>query len=121
MINIKQDFKDKKFVQLAIRLIMFLLFVVAIFVAIPGLRYIFILFIIANIILGFMNGKKSIITNIVFILLAPSLFILIWEYLITVILVVLTGIHTLLFYLWFRRGGVEKVKVKKVEKKIVKK
>ena len=117
MINIKQDFKDKKFIQLAIRVTMFLLFLLAIFVAIPGLRYIFILFIIANIILGFMNGKKSIITNIIFIILAPSLFIFIWEYLITVILVVLTGIHALRFYLWYKRGGVEKVKVKKVENK----
>ena len=114
MINIKQNLKDKKFIQLAIRAIMFLLFLLAIFVVIPGLRYIFILFIIVNIILGFINKKRSIFMNIVFIILAPSLFIFIWEYLITVILVVLTGIHVLMFYLWFKGGGVEKVKVKKV-------
>jgi len=102
--------------QLIARGAMFLLFLLSIFIVVPLIRYIFILFIIVNLILGFINGKKSIFMNIVFIILAPSLFIFIWEYLITIVLVVLTGIHLLLFYLWFRKGGIEKVE-KKVEKK----
>lgn len=102
--------------QLIARAVIFLLFLLAIFVVVPALRFLFILFIIANIVLGFINGKKSIPENIIFIILTPSLFIPVLEYLTTVILVVLTGVHLLRFYLWFRKGGVD-VKKKEEEKK----
>lgn len=102
--------------QLIARAVILFLFLLGIFIVVPGLRYVFIVFIIANIVLGFINGKKDISFNVVFILLTPSLFIPVLEYLTTIILVVLLGIHLLMFYLWFRKGGVEKVKDKKGKK-----
>ncbi len=106
--------------QLIARAVIFVLFLLSIFIVVPALRYIFISFIIINLVLGFINGKKDISFNVVFILLTPSLFIPVLEYLITIILVILIGINLLMFYLWFRKGGVEKVKDKKGKKEEVK-
>lgn len=104
--------------QLIARAVIFFLFLLGLFIVVPGLRYIFILFIILNIVLGFINGKKNIFINIIFVLLTPWLFFPILEYMITAILVVLLGIHLLRFFLWFRKGGVvEKKKEKKDEEK----
>ena len=108
--------KQTMLVQLIARAMIFVLFLLSIFIVVPGLRYVFILFIIANIVLGFINGKRDILVNIIFIMLTPWLFIPVLEYLITIILVVLIGIHLLMFYLWFRKGGVEEVKNKKGNK-----
>ena len=105
--------KQTMLAQLIARAVIFVLFLLAIFVVVPGLRYVFIVFIIANFVLGFINGRKDISFNIVFILLTPWLFVLVLEYLITLILVILIGINLVMFYLWFRKGGVEKVKDKK--------
>jgi len=99
--------------QLIARSVIFVLFLLSIFVVVPAIRYLFILFIIVNLVLGFVNGRRNIITNVVFVILAPSLFVPIWEYLITVILVVISGVHLLRFYLWYRKGGVVEVKKKK--------
>ena len=99
--------------QLITRAVIFLLFLLGIFLVVPGLRYVFILFIIANLVLGFINGKRNLPANITFIILTPLLFIPVLEYLITAILVVLTGIHLVRFYLWFSKGYVEEVKDKK--------
>lgn len=103
--------------QLITRAVIFLLFLAGIFIVVPGLRYVFILFIIANIVLGFINDKKDILANIGFIMLTPWLFIPVLEYLITIILVILIGINLVMFYLWFKKGGVNEVKSKKEEKK----
>jgi len=108
--------KQTMLAQLIARAVIFLLFLLSIFIVVPGIRYLFILFIIVNLVLGFINGKKNISINIVFIILIPSLFIPVLEYLTTIILVILTGIHLVMFYLWFRKGGVEEVKDKKKEK-----
>ncbi len=108
--------KQTMWAQLIARALIFLLFLVGIFIEIPGLRYVFILFIIANIVLGFINGKKDILTNVIFVILTPLLFIPVLEYLITIILEVILGIHLAMFYLWFRKGGVEEVKDKKGKK-----
>ena len=108
--------KKTMLVQLIARAVIFALFLLSIFVVVPALRYLFILFIIVNFVLGFINGRKNIFTNVVFIILIPSLFVPIWEYLITVILVVVTGVHLLRFYLWYREGGVEEVKKDKKKK-----
>ncbi len=105
--------KQTMLAQLIARAVIFALFLLSIFIVVPGIRYLFILFIIANIVLGFINGKRNLPANITFIILTPSLFIPVLEYLTTVILVVLTGIYLIIFYLWFRKGGVEEVKDKK--------
>jgi len=109
--------KHTMLAQLIARAVIFVLFLLAIFIVVPAIRYLFILFIIANIILGFINGKRNLPMNILFILLTPWLFFPVIEYLITIILVVLTGIHLLMFYLWHRKGGVEEKKNEKNEKK----
>jgi hypothetical protein len=103
--------------QLILRAVILLLFFLGIFIEIPGIRYIFILFIIANLVLGFINHKKDIFMNIIFIGLAPWLFIPILEYLITMIISVLLALHLGLFYLWFRKDGVVEVKNKNVKGK----
>lgn len=108
--------KQTMLAQLILRAVIFFLFLLGLFIVVPGLRYLFILFIIGNIVLGFINGKKNIFVNIIFVLLIPWLFVPVLEYLITIILVVLLGIHLVMFYLWFRKGGVEEVKDKKVKK-----
>ncbi len=105
--------KQTMLVQLIARAVIFALFLLALFVVVPALRYLLILFIITNIGLGFINGKRDLPANIIFIILTPSLFIPVLEYLTTIILVVLLGISLLRFYLWFRKGGVEEVKDKK--------
>jgi len=96
--------------QLIARAVIFFLFLLAIFIVVPALRYLLILFIIANLVLGFINGKRNLPTNIALIILTPSLFIPVLEYLTTVILVILLGVHLLMFYLWYQGGGVEKKK-----------
>lgn len=100
--------------QLIVRGIMFLLFFIAIFTVVPGLRYLFLLFIIANLVLGYTNERKDVLGNVTFILLAPLLFIPVLEYLITAMLVVFTGIHLLRYYLWYRKGGKKDIKKKNV-------
>ena len=106
--------KKTMLAQLIAMAVIFALFLLAIFVVVPGLRYLFMLFIIINLVLGFINGKKNLPANISFIMLTPALFIPVLEYLITVILVVITGLHLLRFYLWFEKGG-KKKKGKKAE------
>ena len=108
--------KQTMLAQLILRAVIFLLFLLGIFIVVPGLRYIFILFIIANIVLGFINGKKDILANMSFVILTPWLFVPVLEYLITIILEVILGIHLVMFYLWFRKGGVKEEKDKKVKK-----
>jgi len=95
--------KKTMLAQLIVRVVMFLLFLLSVFIIVPSIRYLFIVFIIVNLVLGFINKKRSIFMNIVFILLFPSLFIPIWEYLITIILLALTGIHVLMFCLWYQK------------------
>ena len=99
--------------QLIARAVIFFLFLLAIFIVVPALRYLFILFIIVNLVLGFINGKRNLPTNIALIILTPSLFIPVLEYLTTIILVILLGVHLLMFYLWYKNGRIEKVKDKK--------
>jgi len=109
--------KQTMLAQLIAMAVIFFLFLLAIFIVVPILRYLFILFIVVNIVLGFINGKRNIPANITFILLTPLLFIPVLEYFITFILVVLTGIYLVMFWLWYRKGGVEEIKDKKEEKK----
>ena len=109
--------KQTMLAQLIARAVIFALFLLAIFMVVPALRYLFILFIVVNIVLGFVNGKRDIWMNIVLIILTPLLFIPVLEYFITVILVILTGIHLVRFWLWYKKGGVEEIKDKKEEKK----
>jgi len=105
--------KQTMLAQLIARAVIFFLLLLGIFIVVPVLRYLFILFIIANLVLGFINGKRDMFTNVVFIWLTPSLFIPVLEYLTTIILFVVTGIHLLMFYLWYKEGGKEDKKKEK--------
>jgi len=109
--------KETMLAQLIARAVIFGLFLLGLFIVVPALRYLLMLFIIANVALGFINGKRNILINIIFILATPLLFVPILEYLITVILVVLIGVHLLMFYLWWKGGGEEEVKDDKKDDK----
>ena len=104
--------KQTMLAQLIASAVIFVLFLLAIFIVVPILRYLFILFIIVNVVLGFINGRRNLPANIAFVILTPGLFVPVLEYLITVILVILIGISLVRFYLWFKKGGVEEVKKK---------
>jgi len=109
--------KQTMLAQLIARAVIFFLFLLGLFMVVPGLRYLLILFIIGNVVLGFINGKRNIFMNIIFIGLTPWLFFPILEYMITAILVVLLGVHLVRFYLWYKKGGIVKIKDKKDEEK----
>ncbi len=100
--------KQTMIAQLIVRAVILLLLLLGLLIVVPGLRYLFMLFIIVNFVLGFINGRRDLPVNITFIILTPLLFIPILEYLITIILVILTGIHLVRFWLWYRDGGKEK-------------
>jgi len=100
--------KQTMIAQLIVRAVIFLLLLLGLLIVVPGLRYLFMLFIIVNFVLGFINGRRNLPVNITFIILTPLLFIPILEYLITIILVILTGIHLVRFWLWYNGGGKEK-------------
>jgi len=113
--NIKPDFKDTMFVQLVIRIAIFLLFFIGIFAAWGFVKYLLMLLIIANLVYGFINKKRSIFMNLVLLSLTFWLFIFIIEYLATVIGSVLSLLHVLLFVFRYNKGG--KIEKKTEEKK----
>jgi len=88
--------------QLGVRAGIFLLFFLGIFIELPSLiLYLFLPLIAANIILGFINKKRSIFTNIIFLLYYPLLFIVLIEYLVTILGAIISFVHLLLFSLWY--------------------
>jgi len=90
--------------QLAIRGAIFLLFFIGIFVAVPSLLiYLIFPLIIANFALGFFNGKKSIIVNIFLLALSPLLFIIIIDYIVTIIGTILSLVHFLMLLKEFKK------------------
>ena len=98
--------KDKKvLLQFVARLAIFLIFLMGVFVEIPlALLYLLLPLIVANLVLGFMNKKRSIVTNVVLLLIYPLLFVVLVEYLVILLGTVLSFIHALTFYFEFRKS-----------------
>jgi|TARA_Y100000310_G_C20675815_1_gene812967 hypothetical protein len=89
--------------QLVIRGVIFGLFFLGLIIAVPSfLIYILILAIIANLILGFTNGRKSILTNVSMFIIALLLFVFLIEYVATLIGLIISFIHLLFFIHEFR-------------------
>jgi len=99
--------KNKKLLwQLIVRAGIFLIFFLGIFVKPHSLLlYLLFLLIIANIVLGFINGKRSILLNISFLILYPLLYVVIIEYFATLLGSVISFIGLILFYFWYKKGA----------------
>ena len=90
--------KQTMIAQLGVRTGIFLLFFLGIFIGLPSfLLYLFLPLIVANLVLGFINEKRSIFVNIIFLLYYLLLFVFVLEYLITILGAIISFIHLLLF------------------------
>ena len=95
--------------QFIIRILIFLLFFLGIFIELPSfILYLFLPLIIANLVLGFINKKRDIFTNINFLVLYPFLFVIIIEYLVTILGTILSFIHVLSFGLGYLKNKNQK-------------
>ena len=105
--------------QLILRGIIFVLFFLSLFVALPPfVIYLLLLFVIANVVFGFINKKRNIIPNIALFILALFLLVFLIEYIATILGTIISFLHLLFFFLYYLKGGKEKVeKVEKEEKK----
>jgi hypothetical protein len=91
-------------IQLIVRIAIFLVFLLGVFMKIPSyLLYLFLLLIIANIVLGFMNKRRNLVTNIVFLIMYPLLYVIIIEYLVILIGTIVSFVHALRFYLYYQK------------------
>ncbi len=92
-------------IQLCVRITIFAVFLLGVFVKIPVfLLYILPVLIIANISIGFISKKKSIAMNIIFLLIYPFLHIVLIEYIAIIIGTILSFIHALAFFLDYRKN-----------------
>ncbi len=117
-----QKSKTTLLIQLIIRGIIFVLFFLSLFVALPSfIVYLLLLFIIANVVIGFINKKRNIFPNIVLFGLALLLLVFLIEYIATILGTIVSFLHLLFFFLYYLKGGEEKKeekkKVEKEEKK----
>lgn len=103
-----------KLTQLILRGAIFLIFFFGIFVKVPSF-FIYLLFpiIIANIVFGIINKKRGIFINIIFLILTPLLLVFLLGYIITIIGAIISLIHLILFFLWYRKGDEEVIVDKK--------
>ena len=98
--------RDKKIkqIQLAVRIAIFIIFLLGVFIKMPTfLLYLLPVLIIANLLIGFKTKKKSIIMNIVFLLIYPFLHIIIIEYIAVLLGTILSFIHALMFFIYYRK------------------
>tara|TARA_B100001971_G_C18243042_1_gene572217 strand:- start:1417 stop:1704 length:288 start_codon:yes stop_codon:yes gene_type:complete len=94
------------------------LFFLGIFIAVPSLLlYLIIPLIIANLFFGFVNEQKSIFVNIILLILYPFLFIVLIEYLVTILGTIISFIHLFLPLIKFFRKETDLSKTKKAIKK----
>ncbi len=115
-----QKSKTTLLTQLILRGIIFVLFFLSLFVAMHSfIVYLLLLFIIANVVFGFINKKRNIFPNIVLFGLALLLLVFLVEYIATILGTIVSFLHLLFFFLYYLKGGEEKEK--KVEKEVVKK
>ncbi len=108
--------------QLISRGIIFLLFFLSLFVALPSfVIYLLLLFIIVNVVFGFINKKRNIFPNLVLFGLALLLLVFLIEYIATILGTIISFLHLLFFFLYYLKGGEETEKKKKPEKEEKKK
>ena len=88
-------------IQLIMRIAIFAIFFLGVFIKVPSfLLYLIIPLILANLILGFINQRRSIMANILLIVFYPLLFLpLGFGYIATPLGSIVSFIHVLLFYL----------------------
>ena len=109
-----QKNKQKILAQLIVAGVIFLLFFIGIFVKVSSLLlYFLLLLIIANLILGFINKRRNIFVSAVFLLLYPLLFVVIIEYLATILGAIISLVYALRLGFWYKNTGKKKVKEKK--------
>jgi len=90
--------------QLIVRIAIFAVFLFGVFAKIPVfILWLLLALIIANIVLGFMTKKRSIVMNIVFLIMYPFLHIILIEYLVVLLGTVLSFIHALMFFLAYKK------------------
>jgi len=100
--------------QVCIRITIFVLFFLGIFIKIPFFPYLIIILLIANIVFMFVNKTRGITGTVLIALLVPGLFIFLLEYVATIIGVVISFIYALVFSLKYFKGNLGKtVKTKK--------
>lgn len=104
----KIDFKDTMFVQLSIRIAIFLLFFIGIFVAWGFVKYLLIILIIANLVYGFINKKRNIFMNLILLGLTGVLFLFLIEYLATIVGSFFSLLHGGFFALSYYKGEKKK-------------
>ena len=117
MIKIEKS-KKTLLIQLIIRGIIFVLFFLSIFVALPSfVIYLLLLFVVVNIVFGFINKKINIFPNIVLFGLTLLLLVFLIEYIATILGTIISFLHLLFFFLYYLKGGEEKEKEEKEKKK----
>ena len=99
------DKQKIKKIQLGVRIAIFLIFLLGVFVKIPIiLLYLLPVLIIANLSIGFVTKKKSIAMNVVLLAIYPLLHIILIEYIAIIIGTILSFIHALLYFLDYRKN-----------------
>lgn len=117
-----QKSKKTLLTQLILRGIIFVLFFLSLFVALPSfVIYLLLLIVIANVVFGFINKKRNIFPNIALFILTLLLLVFLIEYIATILGTIVSFLHLLFFFLYYLKGGEEKEKKKKVEKEEKKK
>ena len=99
--------------QLILRGLIFLVFFLSIFIAMPSsIIYLLILFIVANVVVGFINEHRGIVTNVVLLALSLLLLVFLIEYLATIIGAVISFFHLLFFGIAYFKKEKKPVKSK---------
>ena len=102
--------------QLILRGMIFVLFFLSLFVALPSfVIYLLLLFIVVNIVFGFINKRVNILPNIALFALTLLLFVFLIEYVATILGIAISFLHLLFFILFYLKGGEEK-EIKKLKK-----
>jgi len=113
-----QKSKTTLLAQLILRGMIFVLFFLSLFVALPSFFiYLLLLFLVVNIVLGFINKKRNILSNIVLFGLTLLLLVFLIEYIATILGTIISFLHLLFFFLYYLKGGEEKEKEEKEKKK----
>ena len=105
-------------VQLFVRLAIFLIFFLGIFAKIHSFKYVLMLLILANFVLGFFTKKRGILMNIVLFALTQPLSVILVEYLVVILGSLLSFIHMLIFAIRFFKGEKAVSKEKSSKRKI---
>lgn len=104
-----RNIKKLSLIQLIVRVAIFVIFFLGVFAKIPVfILYLLLGLILANLVIGFLTKKRSIVMNIVFLIMYPFLHVVLIEYIIILIGTVLSLIHALMFFLYYKKEYIGK-------------